>query len=217
MAVSMRNARTARRAARITRKGGTGTMCCLVCHPRAAIARRASAWRRRSWACSRLAFAVIQPREKQSMRRNKNPHAELCAWANGLRPDSPRLTEHHPNPWDSNNGAWTCFCRACVEMRLAWPGTTELWKPRQGHTVSFASSGASVPTARSGTWLKKLRQSSSTFARMASQSACRAGCASVTRVAAGTTGRQLQPWEVSQREYQSATVRAANGSGVLCR
>jgi hypothetical protein len=23
-------------------------------------------------------------------RKQKNPHAELCAWANGLRPDSPQ-------------------------------------------------------------------------------------------------------------------------------
>lgn len=33
------------------------------------------------------------------------------------------------NPWDSINGDWACYCRICVEMRLAWPNTTELWKP----------------------------------------------------------------------------------------
>ena len=26
-------------------------------------------------------------------RKQKNPHAELCAWANGLRPDSPQFDE----------------------------------------------------------------------------------------------------------------------------
>lgn len=42
-------------------------------------------------------------RERTNMpRKQQNPHAELCAWANGLRPDSPqreRLQQPTPGPW----------------------------------------------------------------------------------------------------------------------
>lgn len=33
-------------------------------------------------------------------RKQYNPHAELCAWANGLRPDSPQNDEVELDEWD---------------------------------------------------------------------------------------------------------------------
>jgi hypothetical protein len=37
------------------------------------------------------------PRKK----KQQNPHAELCAWANGLRPDSPRFDEPEDDAADA--------------------------------------------------------------------------------------------------------------------
>lgn len=39
--------------------------------------------------------------------KQKNPHAELCDWANGLRSDSPQfeaanMSKHTPGPWHIN-------------------------------------------------------------------------------------------------------------------
>jgi hypothetical protein len=31
-------------------------------------------------------------------RKQQNPHAELCAWANGLRPDSPQYEDEDIDP-----------------------------------------------------------------------------------------------------------------------
>ena len=47
--------------------------------------------------------------------------------------------DRHPNPWDSNNGAWMCSCADCTKTRSAWPDTTALWRPMAGHIVDFGA------------------------------------------------------------------------------